>query len=297
MFGNEKVTTTEEKAYKELTDFILERLKLDTSEYNASYIRRRVNSRLMVYGMPQNEFAGYLNILRQRIDEQRGLYDALTINVTQFFRDASLWDMFAREVLQKAVNEKMAGRSRPFTIWSCGCSSGEEPYTIAMICKEVLAGTQVVPRIVASDIDELSLQRAKAGVYDRAAFKTMPQQYLLKYFKQIKNDNSDSYKYEIDPAVKSSVQFVQNNFLADPPPLHECDMIFCRNVIIYFTSSAKEKLMNIFYNTLLPTGWLIIGKSEVLFTLKSNELFTLYNSEERIYRKALRSDKQPEQKK
>lgn len=276
----------EEQAYKELADFILAHLRLDTREYNESYIKRRVNSRLMAHSMPQNEFAAYLNFLRERPEEQRSLYDALTINVTQFFRDSSLWEVFAKEVLIKAVEEKMGGYNRTFTIWSCGCSSGEEPYTIAIICKEVLAGRQIMPRIIASDIDELSLKRAQAGMYDLAAFKTMPQQYLSKYFKQITPDTGTNSKYEIDPQIKASVQFVQNNFLADPPPVRECDMIFCRNVIIYFTPAAKEKLMNVFHNTLLPAGWLIIGKSEVLFTLKSNELFHLYNSAERVYRKA-----------
>ena len=153
--------------------------------------------------------------------------------------------------------------------------------------KEVLKERkELLPLIIGTDIDDLSFEKAGKALYDIAVFRSMPQVYLNKYFQQ-KTINGDT-KYELDQAIKNLVQFKKNNFLLDLPPVKKVDMIFCRNVIIYFTPAAKEKLMNVFYNTLSDHGWLVLGKSEVLFTTKMQQLFYLYDAEERIYRKERR---------
>lgn len=272
---------------QDIFNLIFKLFKLDCRSYNESYIQRRINARIMANNLQPNAYNSYAVHLASSPQEQRSLYDALTINVTQFFRDIKLWEALKRDAFPKIIDEKKRKSDNSLTVWSCGCSSGEEPYSIGITLKEVLKDKKTpVPLIIGTDIDEQSLDKSAKAIYDINVFKTMPQEYLLKYFKQV--TVKDDIKYEVDPSVRAMARFVRNNFLLDPPPIRSADVIFCRNVIIYFTPAAKEKLMNVFYDTLPEHGWLVLGKSEVLFTAKMQQRFYLYNVEERIYRKERR---------
>lgn len=272
---------------KEIFDIVYRIFKLDCKAYNESYMNRRINSRIMANNLVTDDFASYAKILVLNVDEQRRLYDALTVNVTQFFRDIKLWEVIRNDILPLIIEEKKHKPDKTFQIWSCGCSSGEEPYSLAILLKEALgARKDILPLITATDIDDLSLTKAQNAVYDITTFKSMPQEYFSKYFKPLTIKNAE--KYELDASVKALVQFKRNNFLVDAPPLKNADMIFCRNVIIYFTPASKDKLMASFYDSLSNNGWLVLGKSEVLFTTKMQQRFYLYNVEERIYRKEQR---------
>ncbi|MHB9154423.1 MAG: CheR family methyltransferase [Endomicrobiales bacterium] len=275
-----------DKGYNDLVTLIHEKLRLDCREYNESYIRRRVNARLMVNNLKQDEFSPYVKILKANPEELRRLFDILTVNVTQFFRDPTLWQQLARNIFPRAAEEKKKAMGKTLRIWSCGCASGEEPYSLAILLKEIVERQGIVPQIVATDIDDFSLHAAREGVYLPPAFETMPKEYMAKYFRQVAV--KDKVKYEILPSVKSHVQFVNHNFLNEPAPAKDFDMVFCRNVIIYFTGEAKDRLMRTFHEALMEHGWLVLGKSEVLFTMKSQSIFYLYNSEDRVYRKERR---------
>jgi chemotaxis protein methyltransferase CheR len=272
---------------KEIFDIVYRIFKLDCRAYNESYMRRRVNARIMANNFAPDDYDSYGKLLAVNSEEQRRLYDALTINVTQFFRDAKLWDVLKNEIIPKLIEEKRKKSAKFLQIWSCGCSSGEEPYSLAILFKEALRGREdIIPVILGTDIDEFSLAKAEKAVYDINVFKSMPQEYFKKYFKPVTVKNTE--KYELAASVKSLVQFKHNNFLLDLPPAKSIDMIFCRNVIIYFTPAAKDKLMNTFCESLSDNGWLVLGKSEVLFTIKIQHRFYLYNVEERIYQKERR---------
>lgn len=275
-----------ETAFKELETIIFNKLKLDCKEYNQSYIRRRVNARIISNNLTQDNYISYINLLKSNQDEMRELYDALTVNVTQFFRDITVWDVLAKDVIPKIVEEKKGKMDNSLNIWSCGCSSGEEPYSLAILLKEFCVKKGINPKITATDIDNLSLAKAKNGLYNIEALKTAPKEYILKYFR--KKNVGDMVKYEIDPSLKPMINFLNHNFMSEMPPRRNFDMVLCRNVIIYFTNTAKDKLMETFYDVLVENGWLILGKSEVLFTIKSKHNFYLYNNDERIYRKERR---------
>ncbi|OGS25294.1 MAG: hypothetical protein A2297_04000 [Elusimicrobia bacterium RIFOXYB2_FULL_48_7] len=272
---------------KDIFDIVYKNFRLDCRSYNESYIQRRINARIMSNNLHSDDYGAYAKLLAASIKEQRCLYDALTINVTQFFRDIRLWEVLRKDVFPKIAEEKKKKFEKMFQIWSCGCSSGEEPFSIAILIKELLNDRKdLLPLIIGTDIDEQSFVKSDKAAYDINAFRSMPQEYLHKYFKAVTVGSSK--KYELDPSIHNLVKFQKNNFLIDPPPVKNVDVIFCRNVIIYFTPAAKEKLMNVFYETLADHGWLILGKSEVLFTAKMQERFYLYNVEERIYRKERR---------
>ena len=277
---------------KEVFDIVNRIFKLDCRAYNESYMSRRINSRIMANNLAPDDFRSYAKILVSNSEEQRRLYDSLTINVTQFFRDIKLWEVVKKDILPKIIEEKRNKSEKSLQIWSCGCSSGEEPYSLAILLREALGGRKdIFPVVTATDIDQFSLEKAQNAVYDMSAFKSMPQEYLSRYFKPVLVKNLE--KYELDPSAKALVQFKRNNFLVDPPPVKNADVVFCRNVIIYFTPAAKDKLMSAFYETLSENGWLVLGKSEVLFTIKMQQRFYLYNVEERIYKKERRKIQVP----
>jgi len=276
------------ETFQLLLQYIEKELKFNCHDYNEAYIRRRLNARMLTNNLPQDNFVTYLKALKTTPDEPKKLYDALTINVTQFFRDTRAWEILENDVFPKVIAEKKNQPNRTLSIWSCGCSSGEEPYSLAIMMKELIKGREVVPKIIATDIDDLSLKKAHAGVYSAAAFKTTPPEYLDRYFHRSK-DAKGIEKFEIDASVKSVVQIYCLNAITQMPPGTNFDMIFCRNVIIYFTQETKTKLMQKFYDALKDNGWLVIGKSEVLFTAKTENKFYVYNGAESIYRKDRRS--------
>jgi chemotaxis protein methyltransferase CheR len=272
---------------KEIFDIIYKNFRLDCLSYNQSYIERRINARIMVNNLSPDDYVAYAKLLGSSPQEQRCFYDALTINVTQFFRDIRLWDFLKKDVFRKIIAEKAEKSDKNLQIWSCGCSSGEEPYSVAIVLRELLKDHKAPhPLIIGTDIDQQSFVRADKAVYEIGAFRSMPIQYLTSYFEQFIENGSA--KYRLNQSIKAMVQFQKNNFLLDAPPAKNVDIIFCRNVIIYFTAAAKEKLMNVFYETLTDHGWLVLGKSEVLYTTKMQQKFYLYNVEERVYRKERR---------
>jgi chemotaxis protein methyltransferase CheR len=276
-----------QEGVKEIFDIIYKNFRLDCMSYNESYIERRINSRIMANNLTVNNYASYAKFLESSLQEQRSFYDALTINVTQFFRDIRLWEFLRKNVFKKIIEEKAEKSEKHLQIWSCGCSSGEEPYSVAIVLKEILKEHKsLLPYIIGTDIDQQSFIKAERAVYDISAFRSMPIDYLSKYFEQAIENGATRYK--LDQSIKAMVQFQKNNFLLDAPPVKNVDIILCRNVIIYFTAAAKEKLMNVFFETLTDHGWLVLGKSEVLFTAKMQQRFYLYNVEERIYRKERR---------
>jgi chemotaxis protein methyltransferase CheR len=271
-----------------LLQYIQKELNFNCHDYNEAYIRRRLNARMLTNNLPQDDFATYMKALKTIPEEPKKLYDALTINVTQFFRDTRAWDILESDVFPKVISEKKNHFNKTLSIWSCGCSSGEEPYSLAIMMKELIKGREVIPKIIATDIDDLSLKRARAGIYPEAAFKTTPPDYLDKYFHRSK-DAKGNEKFEVDASLKSIVQIFCMNAITQMPPGNNFDMIFCRNVIIYFTQETKNKLMEKFYDALRENGWLVIGKSEVLFTAKVQNKFYVHNGAESIYRKERRA--------
>lgn len=273
--------------FTELLTLINDKLRLDCRYYNEGYIKRRVNARIMARNLPLDDYTAYLKVLKDDPEESRQLFDTLTVNVTQFFRDSSLWETLAKSVVPQIIKEKLSSPDRTLRVWSCGCASGEEPYSLAILFRELIENKGIRPAITATDIDALSLKRAKEAVYSPQAFETMPQEYLQKYFKQTLVNGKA--KYELSPAVRPYVQFVNHNFLSEAPPARNFDMVFCRNVVIYFTTEAKDKLMQTFADALTEHGWLTLGKSEVLFSARTQHLFYLFNNDDRIYRRERRT--------
>lgn len=215
-------------------------------------------------------FSQYLNFLQNNSEEMDRLLEVLTINLSYFFRNPETFDYLKNEILPTFQ------RKENLIFWSAGCAQGEEPYSLAIIAAEALLLNCV--RIYGSDIDEDALKRARDGSYPTSAFQCIPQDIFKKYFKE-KNAN-----FAILEPVKSLVKFL-NLDLFDSPDFGACDLIMCRNVLIYLDRKGQSVVLNNFYNHLKPDGYLVIGKVELLLGIPEANLFEVVNRTEHVYRK------------
>lgn len=191
-------------------------------------------------------------LLRQKV------VDAMTTNETSFFRDVTPFEMMRSAILPDLL--KTNERNRRIRIWSAGCATGQEPYSIAMLLCDLAPSLQNWnASILATDIAEKVLQRAQAGVYSQYEVQRgLPVTYLTRYF------NQDGIQWGIKPEVKRLVEFRKINFLSDFSSLDSFDVIFCRNVLIYFDVDTKKKVLEQAAKVLAPGGFLFLGGAETL---------------------------------
>ncbi|MBI4714876.1 MAG: protein-glutamate O-methyltransferase CheR [Nitrospirae bacterium] len=212
-------------------------------------------------------FENYVYFLRfdaMREKELSQIFDVITTNETSFFRDANQIQSFETGVLPLAIKGNGNRGVKRLKVWSAACSTGEEPYTIAMILMEKfpqLQGWEV--EILASDISEGVLNAARKGEYGAYAIRNMPPLYLQKYFIPAGG------RYVVKPAVKNLVRFSNINLYDSSRTrmIRAVDLIFCRNVLIYFDEEAKKKIISSLYDALSPEGYLLIGHSESLYNI------------------------------
>ncbi|MHC1599819.1 MAG: CheR family methyltransferase [Candidatus Methanospirareceae archaeon] len=273
-----------ELAFNILKRKICDRTGVDCSNYKDNYLKRRIELRMKAIGF-EASYNEYSRFLDKNPDEYKSLLDAITINVTEFFRDMDTFDAFRSEVLPQLLAEKRKRKSKILRIWSAGCSIGEEPYTISIILHEKL-DTELnnwLISIHATDIDEKALSAARAGIYEAQALKNMSKFQISKYF-----DTDGNGKYCIKEKVKHLVRFQQHDLFSGKKFSH-FDVIFCRNVFIYFQKELQSRLLLDFYNALNIGGYLIMGKTETMLG-EAREKFVCVNTRERIYKKNSREN-------
>jgi len=226
-------------------------------------VRARLNKRLRETGI--HNFKDYYRFLTKQ-DNGRELVkmvDAISTNVTSFFRQQTHFD-FLRETVFPSVKESQNRiGSRRLLFWSAGCSTGQEPYSLAISFLEYFGGRNSHDlRILATDISTNVLEQAQRGVYPAACLKGIPQTILRKYFQR--GYGSQSAKYRIKESVKKLILFKWLNLMEPFSFRHAFDLILCRNVMIYFDKDTRERLVGKFYNCLVDGGYLIVGGSESL---------------------------------
>jgi chemotaxis protein methyltransferase CheR len=203
----------------------------------------------------------------------------ITINVTQFFRDPEVFHLVETEILPILIFNKVKQKRKVIRVWSAGCASGEEAYSLAILFKDLLAEKfdTFIVSIQGTDIDDSSLTAAKVGKYLPRQLENMKPELLKRYF------SFDGEMYKLADEIKDMVRFRKLDLFSEKKSSH-FDIIFCRNVIIYFTKEMQEILFNGFHDALNQGGYLVIGKTEGLFG-DSKDNFEIINSRERIYQK------------
>ncbi len=207
----------------------------------------------------------FLKYDRQKDDELASIIDVLTIHETYFFREDKQLKAFTDEILPEWF-EKRKAADRLLRIWSAGCSTGEEAYTIAMLILDKPEFKDWRVEILGTDISHRVIQAARRGVYSGASFRSTPQTYIERYF------SSEEQAQRVKDVVRKPITFSQLNLMDLPRVslLHPMDIIFCRNVIIYFDLPAKKKVIESFYGRLVDGGYLLLGHSESLLNISTS---------------------------
>jgi chemotaxis protein methyltransferase CheR len=244
-----------DQEYNYLKERILRLTGIDLEDYKSQQMRRRLEG--FISRAPETEVVLFCKLLDKDPAVLKKLKDFLTINVSEFFRDSAQFD-----VLKNRIVPELLRHSPNLSIWSAGCSMGAEPYSMAILLDQI--SPKGSHRIMATDLDEKVLVRARAGgPYSPADVKNVSRALLLKYFTPFEEG------HRINDDIRRRVEFRQHNLLKDAFPVG-FDLVICRNVVIYFTEEAKDKLYRGFWTALKPEGLFFIGGTETL--LDANNL-------------------------
>lgn len=265
----------ETAAFAALLDKIARERGFVSGSYKQKCLRRRIAVRLRARGVPT--YAEYAGLLDHDAHEYDKLIDTLTINVTKLFRN---WDTFAA-LSRLAIPPLWASSAPTLNVWSAGCASGDEAYSLAVLFHRHATrsgeGDRVGRvRVLGTDIDRESLTLAERGAFGESAFADTPPDLRTAYF-------GCGPQAEITPAVRAMVRFARHDLIREQAPADQ-HLIACRNVIIYFDRDTQERLFERFYDSLVPGGFLVLGKVETLLG-PARSRFTPLDSRERVFRR------------
>jgi two-component system CheB/CheR fusion protein len=242
--------------FEDLLDFIKQARAFDFTGYKRPSLRRRVSKRLATVGC--DGFVDYKAYLEANADEFHELFNTILINVTGFFRDTDTWNAVRDDVIPKLVEQKHA--SEPIRIWSAGCASGEEPYSLIIAFCEAIGeeATQERVKVYATDVDGEALAQARHAEFPATVVhSSVPSELIAKYF-----DNVDG-RYAFRKDLRRTVIFGRNDLVRDPP-ISRVDLLTCRNTLMYFQTETQRRILENFHFALAENGFLLLGKSEVL---------------------------------
>jgi len=263
-----------DEGLKKALKFISERRGIDLCSYRQNFVFRHLRSRLQDVNVPDG--AGYVEYVKANPGEIDIFMDALSISVTHFFRDADVFESFRNNVIPAVMKRKEGAEQKMIRMWSAGCATGQEAYSIAILMQEALAGrNDYLIKIWATDIDMDAIEKAKAAEYELRDFREMEKRYRDKYFSQ-KGD-----KFVLKDEIKRMVRFERVNLITDPG-LKFMDVIFCRNVMIYFNRQQQEDLFRKFHQALNIKGYLVVAK---VVTIWDKDQFVPIDPPQKIYQK------------
>ncbi|MGH7965298.1 MAG: CheR family methyltransferase [Candidatus Binatia bacterium] len=267
-------TTQQRREFQALLEFIKRSRGFDFSGYKSPSLMRRVNKRMETAGM--KTFGNYLDYLEVHPEEFYLLFNTILINVTTFFRDAEAWDYVTKEIVPQIIAHKPS--DQPIRIWSAGCASGEEAYTLTIVLAEALGMEQFEQRvkIYATDVDEDALSAARQASYDLKNLEHIPAGLRKKYFESVGN------RYVFRPVPRRAVIFGRHDLIHDAP-ISRLDLLVCRNTLMYFNAEIQSRILARFHFALNDKGLLFLGKAEMLLTHAS--LFTPLNLKYHIFSK------------
>jgi two-component system, chemotaxis family, CheB/CheR fusion protein len=257
-----------------LLDYLRRSRGFDFTGYKRTSLSRRIDKRMQDVGV--DSYLGYLDHLEVDPDEFTQLFNTILLNVTSFFRDPPAWDYLAAEILPQIMADKAQGE--PVRIWSAGCASGEEAYTLAMVAAEAMGADAVRDRvkIYATDLDEEALSQARQARYTAKQIEGVPPELLERYFEH----NGDTYTFSKE--LRRSVIFGPHNLIKDAP-IPRIDLLVCRNTLMYLNSETQSQVLARFSFALREGGYLMLGKAEML--LAHSNLFASVDLKRRVFRK------------
>lgn len=262
----------QQQALREIFTELRVRTGHDFSNYKRPTLLRRIERRINVHNLP--DLPSYVEYMQENPAETTALLKDLLISVTNFFRDKKAFEVVENEVLPVLLKGKT--HENQLRIWVAGCATGEEAYSLAILCAEKMSGTIDAPKvqIFATDIDESAIAQARDGLYNINELADVSPERLRRFFLK------EGDEYRIRREVRETVMFAIHNFLKDPPFSH-LDMISCRNVMIYLNNIAQERVAESFHFALNPGGFLFLGCSESVDG--ATDLYSNFNRENHIF--------------
>ncbi len=261
--------------FEALLDYLKRSRGFDFIGYKRSSLMRRVLKRMQMVGI--EDYGDYHDHLKVHPEEFAHLFNTILINVTAFFRDDAAWEYLAQNIVPKILAEKKAGD--PVRVWSAGCASGEEAYTVAMLLAEAMGAEAFHQRvkIYATDVDEEALTQARQAGYTDENLQPVPAELRDKYFEL----SGDRYVFHTD--LRRSIIFGRHDLVQDAP-ISRLDLLVCRNVLMYFNAETQARILARLHFALNDVGFLFLGKAEMLLTHAN--LFNPTDLKHRIFTKA-----------
>ncbi len=267
MIGLDKIS---DRDFVRFCDFVYQRCGITLNENKRDLVHSRLAKRLRSLGL--DNYEDYFDLIYNGHDNEQeivNLLDAISTNVTYFFREDKHFDFLIATVIPELESTKKGELKRKIRIWSAGCSTGEEPYTLAITFAENMALEKQDFRILATDISTNVLSHARKGVYDQERLRNVSGVLMKKYF----TGSRDGSRFRVHEKLASYIKFSHLNLMHDFPFKGTFDCIFCRNVMIYFDRQTQGQLVRKFSSFLNPGGYLMIGHSESLTNVKHDLVY------------------------
>ncbi|AAR34519.2 protein-glutamate O-methyltransferase [Geobacter sulfurreducens] len=264
--ATDRITTAAmtDREFARFSEFIYDTCGIKMPPVKKTMLEARLQKRLRKLGISSfKDYSEYLFSRTGTETELVHLIDVVTTNKTDFFREPAHFDYLVSQALPELMERTGAGLRKPLSIWSAGCSSGEEPYTLAMVLSEFSEQQNISFSILATDICTTVLDKARLAVYDEERIDPVPMSLRRKYLLRGKGEQKGLVR--VVPQLRHRITFRRLNFMDGDFGMREpMDIIFCRNVVIYFDKATQERLLNKFYRQLIPGGYLFMGHSETL---------------------------------
>ena len=239
--------------YEKFKKDVLSIAKIDLNSYKEKQMRRRINTLITKNNI--KTYDEYVTLIKKDKEKFEQFINFLTINVSEFYRNPEQWKILEGEVFPQLIQKF----GKNLKIWSAACSTGDEPYSLVMALSRQVPLSNI--KVIATDIDKQVLDTARMGLYNAKSIPSVPEDLKKKYFTQV------GTSYQISDEIKKRVEFKEHDLLKDPYP-SGCNLIVCRNVVIYFTEEAKDEIYQKFQKSLTTGGVLFIGSTEQIMNYK-----------------------------
>ena len=239
--------------YEKFKDDVYRLTKIDLNCYKEKQMRRRIDT--LITKNKISSYDQYVELIKKDKEKFEQFVNFLTINVSEFYRNPDQWNLSDKDIIPELI--KTHGKN--LKVWSAACSTGDEPYSLVMALSRHIPLSNI--KIIATDIDKQVIAHAQMGLYNEKSIASVPDDLKKKYFTKVGSS------YQISDEIKKCVQFKEHNLLKDPYP-SDCNLIVCRNVVIYFTDEAKDEIYKKFYASLKKNSFLFIGSTEQIMNYK-----------------------------
>jgi chemotaxis protein methyltransferase CheR len=246
-------------------------------DFKPVFLERRIQYRMRILNI--TELGEYVELLSNSWNEAQSLYGSFSINVTKFFRDPQVWEKLEKETIPNLIAKSKSSRIK---VWSCGSASGEEPHSISIMLDKLLKGSGKDYGIYANDINHDALIRAQKAEYRNANLVNVSNLIINNYFEKI----SEKF-YKVKLNIRNKIQYEEMDLMKTSGRMF--DIIFCRNVLIYYDKNSQEDIYRKFSELLRDGGILVLGQDESMIGTKGKEFFELLDPKERIYQKISQS--------